>query len=109
MTNARENSVKQLSEMYNVVTGVALTLAIVNIVDSDAPLIPIKSGLAAINFLTFAAVIVPFHQGAVRHLYATYVEGGGSSRTCAAHLLWISLSYLRKGACCRAPRVDREG
>jgi hypothetical protein len=80
MTNARENSVKQLSEMYNVVTGVALTLAIVNVVDSDAPLIPIKSGLVAINFLTFAAVIVPFHQGTVRHLYATYVEGGGSSR-----------------------------
>ena len=80
MTNARDNSVKQLFEMYNVVTGVALTLAIVNIVDSDGPLIPIKSGLAAINFLTFAAVIVPFHQGAVRYLYATYVEGGGSSR-----------------------------
>ena len=80
MTNARENSVKQLSEIYNVVTGVALTLAIMNIVDSNASLIPIKSGLVAINFLTFAAIIVPFHHGAVRHLYATYVEDGGSSR-----------------------------
>jgi hypothetical protein len=79
MTDARENSVKQLSDLYNVVTGVALALAITKLIDADAPWFPIKSQ-SGISFLTFMVIIVPFHQGAVRHLYATYVEDGGSSR-----------------------------
>lgn len=77
--SARENSVKQLSELYNVVTGVALVLAITNIVDPSAAFIPVRTE-TVLNFLSFLVVIIPFHQGAVRHLYATYVEAGGSSR-----------------------------
>jgi hypothetical protein len=75
----RENSVKQLSELYNVVTGVSLSFAITKIVDPSASSIPIKWD-ALFTFLSFLVVILPFHQGAVRHLYATYVEVGGSSR-----------------------------
>jgi hypothetical protein len=79
---ARENSVKQLSELYNVVTGVALTLAILKLIDPTAPWLswlPVKpeNGL---GFLTFIIIMVPFHQGAVRHLYATYIEDERSSR-----------------------------
>jgi hypothetical protein len=76
---ARENSVKQLSELYNVVTGVALSLAITKLIDPTSTEIPIKFDLL-FNFLSFLVIIIPFHQGAVRHLYATYVEGGGSTR-----------------------------
>jgi hypothetical protein len=75
----RENSVKQLSEFYNVVTGVALALAITKLIDPALEKWPVRTDLL-LNFGTFLLVIIPFHQGAVRHLFATYVEGGGSKR-----------------------------
>src|SRR3954451_2517977 len=75
----RENSVKQLSELYNVVTGVSLSLAITKLIDPAADVIPLKWDLL-FNFLSLLVVIIPFHQGAVRHLFATYVEDGGSTR-----------------------------
>jgi hypothetical protein len=75
----RENSVKQLCELYNVVTGVALSLGITKLVDPAATPLPIKLDLL-FEFLSFLVVLIPFHQGAVRHLFATYVEDGGSSR-----------------------------
>jgi hypothetical protein len=77
--SARENSVKQLSELYNVVSGVALALAITQLIDVTAPTVPVHTD-RIFNFLTFIVIIIPFHQGAVRHLFATYVEDGGSSR-----------------------------
>jgi hypothetical protein len=75
--SARENSVKQLCEFYNVVSGVALALAITEVIDVNAPTIPVHTELI-LNFLTFLVIVIPFHQGAVRHLFATYVENGGS-------------------------------
>jgi hypothetical protein len=58
----RENSVKQLAEFYNVVTGLALAWAITKLVDSSAQYVPIKEDLAFI-FLAFLVTIIPFHQG----------------------------------------------
>src|SRR5262249_25322391 len=79
MSSARQNSVKQLAELYNVIIGVALTLSIVNSVDDKAgELIPLKLD-QIINVATFVIILVPFYHGAVRHLFATYVEHGGSS------------------------------
>lgn len=75
----QENSVKQLSELYNVVVGIALTLSITKIIDLGAPDIPINWS-ALLTFLSFLVTIIPFHHGTVRHLYATYVEAGGSTR-----------------------------
>ena len=75
----QENSVKQLSELYNVVVGVALTLWITKVIDPNAPDIPINWSVL-LTFLSFLVIIIPFHQGAVRHLYVTYVEAGGSTR-----------------------------
>src|SRR5262249_25897952 len=75
----RENSVRQLAELYNVVVGVSLSLAITNIIDTNAETIPLKWDVL-LNFLSFVVIIIPFHQGAVRHLFATYVEHSGSSR-----------------------------
>jgi hypothetical protein len=59
--------------------GVSLSMAIAKLIDTNASEIPIKWD-ALFNFGSFLVVIIPFHQGAIRHLYATYVEGGGSSR-----------------------------
>jgi hypothetical protein len=39
-----------------------------------------SSGVASLTSFPYLVIIIPFHQGAVRHLYATYVEAGGSTR-----------------------------
>jgi hypothetical protein len=79
MAGARQNSVKQLSELYTVVIGVALSIAISNSLDASAHPVPFKL-MTMLNVLTFILIIVPFYHGAVRHLFATYVERGGSKR-----------------------------
>jgi hypothetical protein len=75
----RENSVKQLCELYNVVVGLALATAIYKVIDENAVYLPI-SRAHVWTFLVFIITVVPFYHGAVRHLYATYVEHGGSKR-----------------------------
>ncbi len=65
--------------------GVALTIGVYN------AFAPNENGAAAntgvlispihlANFLAFIALIIPFYHGAVRHLYATYVEQSASTR-----------------------------
>jgi hypothetical protein len=79
----RENSVKQLSEFYNVVTGIALALAITKLIDTSGTAFPLKID-NLLNFGSFLVIIIPFHQGAVRHLFATYVENTKASRSALA-------------------------
>ena len=76
---ARANSVKQLCDLYNIVIGVALSIAIYGIIDTTQTPIPFKTN-NAFSFLVFIIIIIPFYHGAVRHLYITYVETGQSSR-----------------------------
>src|SRR5262249_24705809 len=75
----RENSVKQLCELYNVVVGLALATAILKVINESADYLPI-SRAHVWTFLVFIITVVPFYHGAVRHLYATYVEHGRSKR-----------------------------
>jgi len=77
MAGARHNSVTALSELYTVVIGVALSIAIANSLDASAHPVPLKL-MTIINVFTFIVLIIPFYHGAVRHLFATYVEQGGS-------------------------------
>lgn len=86
MSSPRENSVKQLSDLYTVVIGLALSLAIFNLVDTSAAIIPLKHSYI-LNLLTFLCLIIPFYHGAVRHLFSTYVEDGGSKHVKSGGLL----------------------
>lgn len=79
MSEARQNAVRQLSELYNVVIGISISLAIMGTIDVTLTPIPIKLD-HCINLFTFILIVVPFYHGAARHLFATYVEDGGSSR-----------------------------
>jgi hypothetical protein len=76
---ARKNSVEQLARLYSVVIGIALTLAMRSSLTPDAswPLVRLD---CALNLASFFILVIPFYHGAMRHLYATYVEGGGSTR-----------------------------
>ena len=78
-SNPRANSVKQLAELYNVVIGIALSVSIYTIIDKQNYPLPINLEVIP-NFLIFLTIIIPFYHGAVRHLFLTYVENGGSSR-----------------------------
>lgn len=68
-----ENSVRSLINLYTVVMGVALSLAITQLIDS-------KSGLAAVTvsssllFVAFITTLFPFYHGALRHLDDAYIE-----------------------------------
>ncbi|HNP36965.1 MAG TPA: hypothetical protein PKK10_14020 [Woeseiaceae bacterium] len=86
MSEARRNSVTQLAELYNVVIGIALSVAIYNLIDVSARPAPVNWG-NLFGFAVLLVTIIPFYHGAVRHLYITYVEGGGSSRIKSGALL----------------------
>jgi hypothetical protein len=45
-----------------------------------ANLLDLSANSTLINLCTFLIIIVPFYHGAVRHLFATYIEDGGSKR-----------------------------
>lgn len=76
---ARSNSVKQLCDLYRVVIAIAVGLAFHNIIDTNVTPIPVKLD-QLVTFLSLILTVIPFFHGAVRHLFATYAEGGGSTR-----------------------------
>jgi hypothetical protein len=71
--------VRQLSDLYTVVIGVALTIAAETTLHTSN-FLNLSASSSTINLFTFLIIIVPFYHGAVRHLFATYIEGGGSKR-----------------------------
>jgi hypothetical protein len=79
MSDSRKNSVSQLAELYNVVIGIALSISIYNVIDAKSSPIPVHLDFV-INLATILVLIIPFYHGAMRHLFATYVEDGGSTR-----------------------------
>jgi hypothetical protein len=74
MNGAQVNSVSNLQNLYSVVVGLAVSMAIVNLIDTNRAVVPVK-----VEFLPFFAAflftLVPFYHGALRHLDVTYVEG----------------------------------
>jgi hypothetical protein len=76
---ARSNSVKQLCDLYKVVISIAVGLAFRNVVDPNASPLPVAMDTFVL-LLALLVTIIPFFHGAVRHLYATYIEVGGSTR-----------------------------
>ena len=72
-TEKRRNSVRSLVSLYTVVIGVALSLALVNIID-------VSQGLQSFTlsnlflFVAFIATLFPFFHGALRHLDDAYIE-----------------------------------
>lgn len=76
---ARSNSVKQLCDLYRVVIAIAVGLAFHNIIDELGTPIPVKLD-QIVTFLALIVTVIPFFHGAVRHLFATYVEHGGSTQ-----------------------------
>jgi hypothetical protein len=69
----KENSIRNLINLYTVVMGVALSLGITNVID---PLRGLHS-VTITSFMLFSAflvTLVPFYHGALRHLDDVYIE-----------------------------------
>ena len=72
MNKPKENSVRSLMNLYTVVIGVALSRAVIGVID--------ERGLQSVTlettllFVAFVATLFPFFHGAMRHLDDAYVE-----------------------------------
>lgn len=73
LAKRKENSVRSLTNLYTVVIGVALSVAIATLINSEKGLsaVTIPSSLL---FLAFIATLFPFYHGALRHLDDAYIE-----------------------------------
>jgi len=66
-------SIRSLESLYSVIIGVALSLAIVGLVDRETGLQTITLS-ECVLFLAFIVTLVPFYHGAIRHLDDCYAE-----------------------------------
>ncbi len=94
MKNKRmENSVRSLVNLYTVVIGVALSLAVVSLID-------VNKGLSALTlsstllFVAFIATLFPFYHGAQRHLDDAYIENDNAHIKDGALVLDFVLLFL---------------
>jgi len=67
------NSIKSLINLYTVVIGAALSLAVARAIDVNAGLTSV-SGVSIFLFVSFVFTLFPFFHGALRHLDDAYVE-----------------------------------
>ncbi|PKP58792.1 MAG: hypothetical protein CVT89_02260 [Candidatus Altiarchaeales archaeon HGW-Altiarchaeales-2] len=93
MNEAQANSVRNLENLYSVVVGLGLSIAILNLIDTTRGAVPIKLELVPF-FLAFLVTIIPFYHGALRHLDTTYIEKGGKQIRTGALLFDFSILFI---------------
>lgn len=88
-----ENSVRSLANLYTVIIGVALSLAVVKLVDGGAGLktatIP-----SVLLFAAFVATLLPFYHGALRHIDDAYIESEGANIKDGALVVDLILLFI---------------
>lgn len=83
MKNKRlENSIQSLINLYTVVIGAALSIAVAVIVDANKGLDSITT-VSACLFMAFLVTLVPFFHGALRHLDDHYLQSSIEPRATA--------------------------
>jgi hypothetical protein len=73
-----ENSVRSLVNLYTVIIGVALSLAVVRLVNGSGGLMT-TTAPALLLFAAFVATLFPFYHGALRHLDDAYIENDSTT------------------------------
>lgn len=73
----KENSVRSLINLYTVVMGVALSLAITKLIDPQTGLQAVTAS-SVLLFFAFIVTLFPFYHGALRHLDDAYIENNNS-------------------------------
>jgi hypothetical protein len=94
MQNKRmENSIRSLVNLYTVVIGAALSLAVAGAIDVNKGLTSIST-VSILLFVAFLATLFPFFHGALRHLDDTYLENSASSMKTEALIIDFALLFL---------------
>lgn len=94
MNNKRmENSIRSLANLYTVVIGAALSVAVVGTIDVDKGLHSI-SAVSILLFLAFLATLLPFFHGALRHLDDVYIENENQHVSRSALIIDFALLFL---------------
>jgi hypothetical protein len=88
-----ENSVKSLINLYTVVIGAALSLAVARAIDVRAGLVSV-SGVSMLLFVCFVVTLFPFFHGALRHLDDAFVENESPSIKTGALIIDFALLFL---------------
>ena len=69
----KENSVRNLINLYTVVMGVALSNSITKLIDSQTGLQSVTAS-SVMLFVGFVVTLLPFYHGALRHIDDAYIE-----------------------------------
>jgi hypothetical protein len=94
MNNKRmENSIRSLANLYTVVIGAALSVAVVGTIDVDKGLRSI-SVVSVLLFTAFLATLLPFFHGALRHLDDVYIENENHHVSRSALIIDFALLFL---------------
>lgn len=88
-----ENSIKSLVNLYTVVIGASLTLAVANAIDVHAGLGSVSS-ISIFLFISFVATLFPFFHGALRHLDDAFIESPNSNIKAGALIIDFALLFL---------------
>lgn len=81
-TSPTARSVENLQQLYTVVIGLSLSLAISNVIYKTQGVISLNSHGWPIDFgrlllfFTFLSLVIPVYHGAMRHLDISYIENG---------------------------------
>jgi len=95
MSSARENSVRNLQSLLNVLVGLALTSAVLRLLLNRQYQLDVQVDWQSLPmFLTFLVTLIPFYHGALRHLDRTYVEQGGRKVRRGALLVDFAMLFV---------------
>lgn len=88
-----ENSVKSLVNLYTVVIGAALSIAVAGAIDINKGLESLTTS-SMVLFVAFVATLFPFFHGALRHLDDAYIENDNEHIKPGALIIDFSLLFL---------------
>ena len=88
-----ENSIKGLVNLYTVVIGAALSIAVVGVINVNDGLASV-SGASVMLFMAFVFTLFPFFHGALRHLDDAYLENNSAHIKRSALVIDFSLLFL---------------
>ena len=94
MHNKRmENSIRSLVNLYTVVIGAALSLAVAGAMDINKGLVSL-SAVSILLFIAFLATLFPLFHGALRHLDDTFLENPNLNLKTGALVIDFTLLFL---------------
>ncbi len=89
---SKQNGVKPLADLFTVVIGLSLTIALQGIIDPKATF-PLRVDIFP-NFIAFIVTILPFTHGAITHLMTAYEDADDKLAASASLLIDYFILFL---------------